>query len=186
MYLMDIIIMAGGKGRRLGGINKPFLDICGRKLINVSLSVSTKLMYKGKIYVCLKNNDLKFVKNMNLTKNVVLVKCPGLGYVKDLNYILKIVNFPVLILPADMPFLSKTVVEKFVKKALNSKKDVVTLMVCKKDSCKEVGISLFKKAKGSWENIYFNEIPELRDIDTFEDVKWARRICASMEERTSH
>ncbi|MGC9149334.1 MAG: NTP transferase domain-containing protein [Sulfolobales archaeon] len=34
IYPIDIVIMAGGKGSRLGGLEKPLLKICGERIID--------------------------------------------------------------------------------------------------------------------------------------------------------
>ncbi|MEM0026696.1 MAG: NTP transferase domain-containing protein [Ignisphaera sp.] len=176
---MDIVIMAGGRGSRLGGIKKYFLEICNRKLIDVSLDVALNLGVNGRVIVCTRSEDVPLLKSL---KKVDVVACPGADYVTDLAYILGKASFPVLVLPADMPFLTVDVVKSFLVKASNSRADVVTLAVCKDSVCRESGISLFRRSEGSWENIYFEESKELRDIDTVEDLLWAESQCGSTEE----
>ncbi|PNV81588.1 MAG: hypothetical protein C0179_01930 [Fervidicoccus sp.] len=176
---MDIVIMAGGRGERLGGLKKPFLIICGKRLIDVSIDAAEKVRGNGKVYVCMREEDLGKVEGR---EGVQAVECPGLGYVKDLSLILKRVTFPALILPGDMPFLSREALERFLDKALNSKADVVTLVKMRSGSAEETGISLFNREGGSWENVYFNEDRDLLDIDTPEDLKKAVELCGSTEE----
>ncbi|MEL9939622.1 MAG: NTP transferase domain-containing protein [Ignisphaera sp.] len=175
---MDVIIMAGGKGSRLGGVKKYFLEICNRKLIEVSLEVALSLGIDGRIVVCARSEDVPLIKSL---KKVDVVECPGIDYVTDLAYILEKARFPVLVLPADIPFLTVDAVKSFLDKVTNSKADVVTLAICKDGVCRESGISLFRRSKGTWENIYFEESKELRDIDTVEDLLWAKSQCGSME-----
>lgn len=178
--VIDVVIMAGGKGSRLGGIKKQFLEVCGRRLIDVALTVAKEINSR-KIRICLSKEDTVFVGNIG-DPMVEVVLCPGLGYVEDLNYILGLSDFPVIVLPADIPFLTSNILRRFLDLAQKESADVVTLMVCRNSKCRESGISLFRSIGGSWINIYFEEHPELRDIDTVEDMAWAENLCGSMEE----
>jgi adenosylcobinamide-phosphate guanylyltransferase len=47
---MKVLIMAGGKGSRLGGVKKPFLRICGRRLIDVVVEVAKDITKDDKLY----------------------------------------------------------------------------------------------------------------------------------------
>ncbi len=180
---MNVVIMAGGKGSRLGGMKKPLLEVCGVKLIDRALTVAKTINGVDKIFVCVGKDDLNAFKDYGDEKTAVVL-CPGQGYVEDLIFILKRVSFPVLVLPADIPFLSNRVVMEFLNKALECKTDVATLNLCKGSECGEVGISLFRGLGGSWCNIYFDytKEKELRDIDTYEDLQWAMGLCESMED----
>lgn len=172
--------MAGGKGTRLGGLKKPFLSICGKRLIDVVLGVATGIRGKKKIYICLGREDSAVLGN-TLGDSVEVIVCPGAGYVDDLNYILSIVDLPALVLPADMPFLSKEIVEEFLIKAQTTIADVITLVACRKSVCRETGISFFRKISGDWVNIYFDDRLELLDVDTHEELAEVLRICGSTE-----
>ncbi|HEU98006.1 MAG TPA: hypothetical protein ENO36_04030 [Fervidicoccus fontis] len=176
---MDIIIMAGGRGSRLGGLKKPFLSICERRAIDVAIDVALRLKDRGEVYVCLKMED---VGKLEEREGVKIVECPGSGYVEDLSLMLKRVTFPSLVLPADMPFLTCDIVKRFLDLASNEAADVVTLVKVRGESREETGISIFRKEGGSWKNVYMEEEKELIDIDTPEELKRAMKICASMEE----
>ncbi|MEM4788437.1 MAG: NTP transferase domain-containing protein [Ignisphaera sp.] len=178
--MFDVVIMAGGKGLRLGGIKKQFLRICGTRLIDVALEAAREINSR-RILICLSREDSTLMGDVE-DPRVEVVLCPGQGYVEDLNYILRLSRFPVLVLPADMPFLTSDVLNKFLDVAQGELADVVTLMICKNNECRESGISLFRSFGGSWVNVYFEERPELRDVDTMEDMAWVESICGSMEE----
>lgn len=171
--------MAGGMGLRLGGVKKFFLKVCGRRLIDVVISVAKNIENRNKIYVCMRSED---VDSIECGEDVEVVVCPGLGYVEDLSFMLQKIRLPVLVLPADMPFLSTEIVEKFLVEAFKYNVDVVTLVVCRNNVCRESGISLFKNYGGEWINVFFDDIYELRDVDTYEDLVWAEKLCESMGE----
>lgn len=172
--------MAGGKGSRLGGLRKYLLEVCGRRMIEAAIKVAIRVSNGGKVYVCTRWDDVDKISNY-LTKDVEVVKCDGLGYVEDLNMVLQMVRFPVLVLPADIPYLTPKVITEFLNIALKENADVVTLMVCKDNICRETGISLFRNVGGSWVNVYFNDRLDLMDVDTSEDLKLVRELCGSME-----
>lgn len=176
--MIDAVVMAGGKGSRLGGVKKQFLKVCGRRLVDISLEIAKNI--GRKVYVCITEEDVVLLGKV-VEDNVVVVVCPGLGYVEDLNYVFKLVQFPVLVLPADIPFLTLDIVKKFLEIAQEKQANVVTLMVCRGSICRETGISFFKNVSGDWINVYFDYSPELRDIDTFEDLMWAENLCGSTE-----
>lgn len=176
--MIDVVVMAGGKGSRLGGIRKQFLTVCGRRLIDIALEIGKHI--GRRVYVCVSKDDVVLLENV-AKDNIEVVVCSGLGYVEDLSYILKLVRLPVLVLPADMPFLTLNTVERFLDVAQKEQTDVVTLMVCKGSTCEETGISFFRSVGGKWVNVYFDYSPELRDIDTFDDLKWAEELCGSTE-----
>lgn len=172
--------MAGGKGTRLGRVKKPFMNICGKRLIDIVINVARHIKERKKIYICLGREDEEILGNIN-EDDIEIVICPSAGYVNDLDYVLKIVEFPVLVLPADMPFLSQSIIEEFLNKAQTILTDVVTLVACKNNICRETGISFFRRIHGDWVNTYFDDRIELRDIDTYEDLIEVQNICASME-----
>jgi len=180
IYPIDIVIMAGGKGSRLGGLEKPLLKICGERIIDHVIREVKKIRHR-RIIICTRKELFNELLSL-ASRCVEVIECPGKDYVEDLNYVFTKINFPALILPSDMPFITSRVIEKFLREAFSTRSDVITLMRCDKTRCVETGISLFNKSGGEWSNIFFNDIPELRDIDTPEDLLWAERQCVSMGE----
>lgn len=177
--MIDVVIMAGGRGSRLGGVKKQFMRVCGRKLVEVALEAARTIGGR-KIYLCVTEEDLALLRDV-AGPPIEVVACPGAGYVEDLNCALSHAEYPVLVLPADIPFLTAEAVGAFLEAAQRIPADVVTLMVCREGSCSETGISFFRSRSGRWANVYFEDSVELRDIDTPDDLSWAERLCGSTE-----
>jgi len=172
------LIMAGGRASRLGGIEKPLLKICGRVIIDVVIDVAKSI--SKEVYVAISPHTRNVREWVSRRDDVYIVETLGQGYPEDIRYSLNIIGeFPLLTLPADMPFISVDVVKSFIDKALKSNKEVVTLVVkdCNKLRSGPNGIALFKSTGGDWENIDFCIYPDLLDIDTWSDVLEAERIC---------
>jgi len=177
---LNVIIMAGGNATRLKGVKKPLLRICGKRLVDIVVEIAKTLAEDGKVYVCVSDHVRELVDE-SFGENVEVILCPGKGYVEDLNYILSRVKPPVLVLPSDLPFITLDIVRKFIELASVKETDVITLTVCS-NNCREVGISLFNSYGGTWVNIEFPDIPELKDVDTEEDLKLVESLCVSMED----
>ena len=175
---MISLIMAGGRASRLGGIEKPLLRICGKVVIDVVIDVAKN--FSREVYVAVSPHTRKVKEWVSRRGDVYVVETPGQGYSKDIEYSLNIIGrFPVLTLPADMPFITVEVVRDFLEKALKSRKQVVTLMVRNCNMLREGprGIALFKSVGGDWEDIPLCAYPDLLDIDTWSDVLEAEHVC---------
>ncbi len=175
---MKVIIMAGGRGVRLRGAKKPLLHICGKRLADVVVSAVKSLGMNVDIYICISDYTRELVDD--LSEDVKVILCPGRGYVHDLNYALNLVKPPALVLPSDIPFLTSEIIHEFLRLAGVVDADVITLMSCSDLKCSESGISLFKRERGRWVNIYFRNSTNLRDIDVEDDLRWAENLCGTM------
>jgi len=173
-----VVVMAGGLGTRLGGVRKPLMSICGRRLVDVAVSAAREAAPCAKVLICARHGDRELLGDVGAE----VLECPGRGYVEDLAYALARARLPALVLPADMPFLSPSVLRLFLEEAARIGEDVVTLVACG-SSCRVTGISLFRSVGGSWRDVVLVDSPELRDVDTVEDLKWALDACESTGER---
>ncbi len=174
--------MAGGRGSRLGGVEKPLLNICGRKIIERITSIAYKL--SPNVSVAVSKHTPK-TRKWCLENNISIIETPGEGYPKDIGYILEKTSTPILFLPADTPFLTLDSLRYFVEKALSIDTGIVTLIVSKQcfpqqlssPNPSPIGISLFKNKHGYWANIVMCRFPDLLDIDTPGELEYARRLC---------
>ncbi|MGY5150222.1 MAG: NTP transferase domain-containing protein [Candidatus Nitrosopumilus sp. bin_68KS] len=124
------IVMAGGKGTRM--------NLDGEKLL---------LKYKKPIILhvvdSLKNSDL-FSKILAITStnspktkklleenNIEIFDTPGIGYVEDLNLVLKSLDDVVLITSGDLPLLDDDIIQKIISH-YDSKKIWTSILVTKK------------------------------------------------------
>ncbi len=179
---MNIVVMAGGRGSRIGGLEKPLLNICGKEIIKRVLEAASSL--SPNIYVAVSPNTPR-TRAWCISNNIKVIDTPGKGYPHDIGFITRRTGFPILFLPADTPFITAGLLEYFVEKASTIDTSIVTLMVSRhcfprqfySNNPMPVGISLFKDRKGYWANIIMCKYPELLDIDTLEELELAERIC---------
>ena len=179
---MNIVIMAGGRAKRLGGIEKPLLRICNKPIIEHVLDEAIKI--SNSVYVAV-SPYTPLTRKWCLENNISVIMTPGRGYPLDIGVILRKVEKPTLILPADIPFITIDVLQEFLGKALRLNKSVITLIASRRCFPQElarpeaspIGISLFKRNGTDWANISMCKFPELLDIDTLADLEYARRLC---------
>ncbi len=179
---MNIVVMAGGRGSRMGGVEKPLLRICGKPIIGRVISEAT--IISPRVYVAVSPHT-PGTRRWCIENDIEVIDTPGKSYPHDIGYILDNISVPVLFLPADTPFLTHGVLKHFVEKALSISREIITLIVSKqcfpeplaRDTLSPIGISLFKNKRGYWANIIMCQFPDLLDIDTVEDLELARRLC---------
>lgn len=182
--MIKVLIMAGGRAERLSGIEKPLLKVCGKFIIEHVVRIAKS--FSNEVYVSItqySKNVREWAKNRG---DLYVIEAPGHGYVRDLMYsIEEIGRFPILTLPADTPFLTEEVIKDFINHALNSNGIVVTLEVRK--GCNglrhgPIGIALFKSFGGNWDVIPMCRYPDLLDIDTWNDLREAEKLCGEFME----
>lgn len=179
---MNIVIMAGGRAKRLGGIEKPLLSICNKPIIKHILDEAVKI--SNNIYVAVSQHT-PLTRKWCLENNVNIIMTPGKGYPLDIEVVLRKVEKPTLILPADTPFITIEVLQEFLREALRLDKSIITLIASRRcfpqklasHETSPIGISLFKRNGTDWANISMCRFPELLDIDTLIDLEYARRLC---------
>ncbi|WP_232085642.1 NTP transferase domain-containing protein [Conexivisphaera calida] len=173
-----MIIMAGGRGSRLGYLEKPLVEVCGRPMVDGVLRAAAAV---EEPILC----TSPFVPNVERLYCGSLRCVRGSGdYVSDLGTALEAVGVPALVLPADMPFLDHGIRElrRFVDMALESRAQVITLNVCRHGRCYQPGVSVFRMPSGEWEDIHILWRAALMDVDDPGDLEEARGYCGITEE----
>ncbi len=182
---LTIVIMAGGMAKRMGGVEKPLVKICGKPMIEHVLVVARKLTRR--VYVATSPNT-PLTERWCLENGYATITTSGKGYPSDLKEVLSITNPPILFLPADTPFLTKSLLEEFIRKAQELKESIITLIVDRAkcfprqlwsgEPKSPTGISLLKGLDWSWNNVVMCKFPELLDIDTWLELEYAERLCS--------
>lgn len=168
---VECIVMAGGRATRMGGVEKPLLDVCGVPIVVRVVRTLSEICRKT--YIIYSKWTRGVVRLCGeFLENVVCVEGKGEDYVEDLNTALSLTSFPVLILPADTPFLSSNIIRDFVAKAMLNPKPIANLLTERGLT----GISLFKEGRGPWVDIVIKD-PSLIDVDTWDDYKEAVMRC---------
>ena len=124
------IVMAGGKGTRMN-LNSEKLLLKHKKYVILDVIDSlTNLNYFSKILAITSSNSPK-TKKLLQEKNIETFDTLGIGYVEDLNSILKIIDDDVLVVSGDLPLLDTEIIEKIVN-YYDSQKTWTSILVTNK------------------------------------------------------
>jgi molybdopterin-guanine dinucleotide biosynthesis protein A len=116
--MVGVIILAGGKGNRIGG-HKPFIKLNDRFLISHVLEKIRKISDET---VIVTSNDFTAYFKELVPRNIVVLSdlVAGRGPLIGLYTGLKFVKSDqVLVLPCDSPFLNECVIQYLVRKSVN-------------------------------------------------------------------
>lgn len=108
------IVMAGGKGSRMKLAEEKLLLQFKKPLILQVAEAMTDSGCFSKIIFVTSPNSPK-TKQLLQKNKYEIFDTPGIGYVEDLNSILKSLNDPVFIVSADLPLLDGEIIKKIVK-----------------------------------------------------------------------
>lgn len=166
------LVMAGGKGSRLGYVAKPFLELCGKPMVSHVVEKVSKLCRET--IIALSRATISGASSVCRLALVDCIETSGADYVKDLSFALNMVRRPALVLPSDTPFVSRESLELLLHVASECAEKVVTLCI----ECSEpVGISLFKDGYEGWCNLCVPKSTEFLNVNTPSDLELARSIC---------
>lgn len=107
------IVMAGGKGTRMNLDSEKLLLKHKKHVILDVIDSLANSNYFSKILAITSSNSPK-TKKLLQEKNIETFDTLGIGYVKDLNSILKIIDDDVLVVSGDLPLLDVEIIEKIV------------------------------------------------------------------------
>ena len=123
------IVMAGGKGTRMNLDGEKLLLKYKKPIIlHVVDSLKNSNLF-SKILVITSTNSPK-TKKLLEENDVEIFDTPGIGYVEDLNLVLKSLDDVVLVTSGDLPLLDDDVIQKIVKQ-YESDKTWTSILVTK-------------------------------------------------------
>jgi len=132
------IIMAGGKGSRMNlPEEKLLLKFKKPIILQVAEAITSSDCFSKVIFITSPNSPK--TKQLLEKNNYEIFDTPGIGYVEDLNLILKSLNDSVFIVSADLPLLDSEIIKKLVN-FYNSNNKWTTILVTKK-FLKSLGLS---------------------------------------------
>lgn len=99
---MDVVIMAGGRGRRLGGVEKPLLSIRGRRLLDITVGAAEESGI-GPVIVAVSRHTPRTAAYA-ASQGYAKVETSGKGYHEDLEELLQ-TRYPFLSMAVDLPFI---------------------------------------------------------------------------------
>jgi adenosylcobinamide-phosphate guanylyltransferase len=100
-------------------IEKPMLEINGKKLIEYVLDVLAGARYVDRIYVAASSNGpdtLKWLEDSSL--DIHVINTPGIGYVSDMVAAVEEADIkgPVLMIMADLPLLTSRMIDEIIQR----------------------------------------------------------------------
>ncbi|UCF45049.1 MAG: NTP transferase domain-containing protein [Candidatus Bathyarchaeota archaeon] len=125
------LIMAGGKGKRMGlAIEKPLLPFLGKPLIDRVVEAVESSKKISEFYIVTSESTPQ-TEEKCLKESLKIIRTAGKGYHEDLKQaILKAqLDCPVLIIPADLPAITGKFLDKVVKAYEVCGKDALAVFV---------------------------------------------------------
>ncbi len=105
---MRIVILAGGKSKRMG-VEKPILKVGGKEML---LRVYEEAEKAGKPVVAVSDNA-PMTRRFCVERGMDTIDTPGKGYVEDVRYLLS--EFPMFVsVSADLPFVMERDFEEII------------------------------------------------------------------------
>ncbi len=107
------LVMAGGKGIRMNLDNEKLLLKYKKPVILHVIDSLKNSNCFSKIISITSSNSPK-TKKLLEKNNIEIFDTPGIGYVEDLNLVLKTINDVVLVSSGDLPLLDEKIIQKIV------------------------------------------------------------------------
>jgi adenosylcobinamide-phosphate guanylyltransferase len=195
------LIMAGGKGKRLGlPVEKPLLPFLGKPLIDWVVEAVVSAKKVSEFFVVTSGNTPETEKHC-ISRGWNVLRTDAKGYHNDLKQATREAGLlgPVLTIPADLPAVKGKFLDKAIKTFEASGKDFLAVFVpIEKRKSLELSVSSTDEYKGIWyavsgvniingariqedgkietSAIITEEIEVLLNINTLKDLEIAEKI----------
>ena len=128
---MEALIMAGGKGTRMGfcGVEKPMIEVGGVYTVERVINALKDSKHIDRILVSVSPNTPDTERYVN-ELGIETIRTSGEDYVEDLHDAFRLLDGKyVLTCPSDMPLLKPFTVDAFVKYFLENPDDSMTAII---------------------------------------------------------
>jgi adenosylcobinamide-phosphate guanylyltransferase len=130
---MDALVMAGGRGERMGGCEKPMLLLRDRPLVSYVLEALLKSSAIDSVYVAVSPNTPQtscYIENWP-DKKVSPIMTPGAGYVEDMGLAIRAIGKkePILVVSADMPLITPGLIDKAISEYHRCGKEALSVWI---------------------------------------------------------
>jgi len=174
---MKVLIMAGGRGSRIGDPSKPLIKILGKPMIEYVIDAINGL---GEVNIATTKDHERIIQWAR-SNNYTIVLTSGRNYPNDLIEALRLTGTPTLVLPSDMPLLSKEFITKFLRAVAHIRTPMVTLAAVRGCEIEYTGISYIRDLTMSngvipWSTLTTAWTMELININTREDLEEATKL----------
>ncbi len=128
---MDAVVMAGGKGERMGGGEKPMALLDGRPMLDYVLKAVLGSRSIGRAYVAVSPHaplTSRYVREYP-DDRVVAVMTPGQGYVEDTAYATEAIGLyePFLVISSDLPLVTPDIIDMIVSEYAKCGKEALSV-----------------------------------------------------------
>ncbi|WP_168168639.1 NTP transferase domain-containing protein [Methanopyrus sp. SNP6] len=110
MPKLPALVMAGGRAKRMGGVEKPAVEVAGKPLLVWVLEALQDCSCVKEIIVAV-SRDARVTRSIAKRSGTEVVITPGRGYIHDLRFALENVGTPALTVTADLPCLAADIVD---------------------------------------------------------------------------
>ncbi len=168
------VIMAGGRGSRMGFVAKPLLRPCNKPVIEHVASIAS--MVAERVVVAASRHTVRELRRLCPRLPVdACIELGGRSYPEDIRLALNALRArPLLILPGDAPLITREAVEWFTGRAAKINADIVTLVV---RGSGPIGVSLVKSDGERWANVETDPSPHLLNMNTWMEYAEAAEKC---------
>jgi adenosylcobinamide-phosphate guanylyltransferase len=169
------IIMAGGKGTRMGSKQEKLLLKFKKPVILHVFDALKESECFSKIIAITSKNSPQTQQLLEKTQ-VETIETPGKGYVSDLNQVLSLFDEPVFVTSGDLPFLDGKIIKKIVD--LYKSENVWTSVVVTKGFLDSLNLSLDFKVSHEGQDCFFTGISlvNAKQIKNLENVQETYQI----------
>lgn len=147
------LIMAGGKGKRIGlAVEKPLIPFLGRPLIDWVIDAVKSAKNISEVYIVTSENTPETEKKC-LKEGLKVIRTDAKGYHDDLKQAVLAANLscPVLTMPADLPAITGQALDKIVSAYERCGKDYLAVFVpIEKREALELSVSSTDEYQGVW------------------------------------
>ncbi|ADC66112.1 conserved hypothetical protein [Ferroglobus placidus DSM 10642] len=165
---MLAVVMCGGKGSRLNFVEKPMIEVGGKKLIDFALKEVEEAGLEA-IFVTSKftKKTESYLKNLGCE----VVRGTGRGYMEDLFFAIEeySISKPFLALNSDLYYYKKGFVSEVIAEYFKITSPALSVRY---EDGRPVGINVFDPFFGEQEEeIFITSEKVVLNVDTFEDLK---------------
>ncbi len=135
---MDALVMAGGRGSRMSGVEKPMAMLEGKPLVAYVIRALLGSRKIGRVYVAVSPGvplTAEYIQDCP-DKRVSQAMTPGSGYIEDMAYVAQALGLhePFLVVSADLPLITP---------------DIIDLVVSEYEKCGKESLSVRAGADGA-------------------------------------
>jgi adenosylcobinamide-phosphate guanylyltransferase len=184
--LLSALIMAGGKARRMGGLEKALLKVCEKSMLERVVHAMSACVQEFYVVVTANTpHTSEFCKKRGWS----VVQTSAKGFVEDVQEALEKLGFEcALVVCSDLPFLSSPTVNEFLRAWEESKKRsaalyttreyLETLGVKARTPLVAVGVNVIPRGSRAFdEHRHIVQKLDVLNVNTKKELELARLLC---------